>query len=123
MRLSSLLTLAVLMLGGCTTVRTEFVPPASEQGRMCLTQCGATKERCVGHQQRQAESERFSCEDRRENEYRACLHQAGRDRDRQHECDKKRHYCSTYVSTTRCESDYELCYANCGGKVIKTEEK
>lgn len=37
---------ACLLIAGFSTVRYEYFPPASEQGRMCITHCQGIREAC-----------------------------------------------------------------------------
>lgn len=114
--------IATLLLGACQTVRYEYVPPASETGRICLTQCAGIRETCRGNEINRAAMEKASCERQQERQYHECRSRAGGNKDKEKECDKQRTTCYAHEHTTRCEEDYRQCYANCGGRVMRIVE-
>lgn len=115
--------LSASLLSGCLMTRTEYVPPPTDRGRMCVSQCAATKEDCIGHQQQQARFDKETCERKRDMDAHTCRDRAGRDPAARAECEKiHNRYCSSSASTYRCDKAYEECYVNCGGVVRKIEE-
>jgi hypothetical protein len=124
MRLSVLLfSCATLLLAGCQTTRYELRPPASETGRLCVTQCAGNKEACRDNEVRSAHREKEDCERRTEHKLHDCLRGADSPETRRN-CENKNKpsSCSAYENTERCESDYRNCYAQCGGTVTKIVE-
>ena len=109
-----------LLLGGCATIRYEYLPPATNQGRMCVTQCSGVREMCQGNEMQRAEYDRAICEQRSESSYRSCLHQA----DNKSEAKKcYRSSCYTSENTWRCDENYRQCFVGCGGIIHTIEEK
>lgn len=108
--------LALLALSGCTTTRYEYVLPATEHGRICITQCAGVQETCRGNEMQRAQWEKAGCERRNESTYRACISRAD-SKDDVKKCDKHRGYCSANENTWRCEEDYRQCFVNCGGRI------
>lgn len=49
-----LFLLLLLALTGCETVRYRMIPPPSESGRFCVTQCAGIMEMCIGHERSMA---------------------------------------------------------------------
>jgi hypothetical protein len=119
---SSLLLLLALLATGCQTTRYELRPPASETGRLCVTQCSAIKETCRGNEIRRARMDRDSCEHQSESSLHACLATANSPETRRN-CQNKKRTCSTSENTERCEGDYRQCFTGCGGTVIKIVEE
>jgi hypothetical protein len=122
MRKSSLLLAIALLITGCQTIRYELRPPASDAGRLCVTQCSAIKEACHGNEIRRARLERDSCERRSESGLHACLAMANSPETRRN-CHNKKQSCSTSENTARCEGDYRDCFGGCGGTVTKIVEE
>jgi hypothetical protein len=122
MRKSSLLLAIALLITGCQTIRYELRPPASDTGRLCVTQCSGIKETCRGNELRRARMERESCERDSEHGLRACLAGANSPETRRN-CHNKKRSCSTAENTERCEGDYRQCFAGCGGTVTKIVEE
>ena len=117
------LLLSVLLLSGCETINYRMVPPHSDAGRLCVTQCAGIREMCIGQQQQQANFEQHQCERREDHEYSDCMSRAGGDRDKRKKCERNRDYCGSYAHTGRCEIDYRSCFSNCGGMVIREVEE
>lgn len=118
-----LFLLLLLALTGCETVRYRMIPPPSESGRFCVTQCAGIMEMCIGHERSMAQFEQRQCEHREDREYDHCMRGAENDRGKEKKCKRKRDYCSLYESVGHCKVDYRSCYSNCGGLVIKEVEK
>ena len=76
---------ASLLISGCSTVRYEYFPPASEQGRMCITHCQGIREVCRGNEINRTQSERHACEQRSESVFRNCQRHAN-NRDEAKKC-------------------------------------
>lgn len=113
----------LLLVAGCQTVSYRMVPPASESGRLCVTQCAGNREMCLGREQQNARHEQRECERREEREYRRCMDRAEGKADRQKKCERQRGYCGSHANTGRCEEDHRACYASCGGRVIRVVEE
>ncbi|MBI1889452.1 MAG: hypothetical protein HYS18_02270 [Burkholderiales bacterium] len=116
--------LALLLLSACETIRYEYRPPVTDQGRMCITQCAAIKETCRGNEIQRAQREKASCERSNESHFRACLAKAsGKEEVKACEKDHDKRSCWGLESTYRCEEDYRTCFVNCGGAIIVHKEK
>lgn len=112
--------LTAALLSGCETTYYTFRPPASDAGRICVTQCASTREACRGHEMERAQREKASCERSADTAYRACMGQPvpkEKEKDKAQDCDKKRKSCWSYEDTERCETEYRECFVNCGGAV------
>jgi len=118
-----LLLLSMLLMIGCETIHYRMVPPPSDTGRLCVTQCSGIREMCIGQEQQQANFQQHQCERREDQEYDHCQSQAGNDRDKRKKCERNRDYCGSYAHTERCEVDYRGCYTSCGGMVIQEVEQ
>lgn len=108
----------LLTLAGCETVEYQYRAPATEQGRMCVTQCAGIKEMCHGNEMQRAEAERATCERNSSRNYRACMSKA-RSKDEMQNCEKRKDSCFVSENTYRCEVDYRACYVNCGGAITE----
>ncbi len=117
------LLLFAFLLTGCETIHYRLVPPPSDAGRLCVTQCAGIREMCIGREQQQANFQQHQCERREDHEYDHCMSQAGNDRDKRKKCERSRSYCSSYAHTDRCENDYRGCFTHCGGMVIQEVEQ
>lgn len=112
--------LLLLLLGtGCETVRYRLVPPQSESGRLCITQCASVREMCLSGERQEAFYAQEQCERRVEREYYRCLEQNRGDSAKQKRCDTIRSSCWIPADTGRCEHDYRTCFTTCGGTVIQ----
>lgn len=124
------LTLALTVFGlalltGCETTHYIYHPPASDPGRLCVTQCSATRETCRGNEMQRAQHEKSSCERTSDTTYRACMAQPvakEQAKEKPQECEKKRKSCWSYEDTERCEANYRECFVNCGGAVEEHTE-
>jgi hypothetical protein len=114
----SLLMIAslVTLLAACTTTTYEFVVPASESGKICITQCAGIREQCRGNEMQRAQSDKAFCERNAESGYRACLATAASNKTDPGKCHRQSCYASE--NHYRCESEYQQCFVNCGGQVI-----
>lgn len=123
--LPALVALA-LFSSGCQTVRYAFVPPVTESGRMCVVQCAGIRETCRGNEINRAATARLACERQQDRAYQECrARNTGFSRDSKEkpkECDPRTYACHEYSNTARCERDYRLCYADCGGQVMEIVE-
>lgn len=108
--------LAILLLVGCETIHYEYRPPVTEQGRFCVTQCGAIKEICKGNEIRRAQSEKEICERSNDSNYRACMRNA-KNKEQEKSCDSKKKHCWGSENFYGCEADYRQCFVNCGGSI------
>jgi hypothetical protein len=110
----------VIFLYGCSTTHYEYTAPTTEQGKLCSTNCAAQREVCIGREMNRAQSERLSCEQRSEYQYRDCIYRAG-NKDDEKNCFRPACYSST--NTWSCDEGFRLCFVNCGGIVtLKNNE-
>ena len=109
-----------LLLVGCTTIRYDYYPPSSDQGRFCITQCAGVREMCQGNEIQRAQYDQALCERRSESMYRACLRHAD-SKDEAKRC--YRQSCFSHENTWRCDEDYRQCFVNCGGAIQVIEEE
>jgi hypothetical protein len=109
----------IVLLSGCVTTY-EYVVPASDAGRLCVTQCAAVQETCRGNAQAQASRDYERCESREKDKLVRCLLLADT-KEKKASCQKKRDYCIEFADDESCESRYRACYQMCGGQVIERE--
>jgi len=102
------------LIASCSSVRYEYTPPASEMGRMCITQCQGNSEMCRGTETNRAMSERYACDQRSEDVLRSCQRNAA-NKDEAKKC--YRPACSVYENYWRCDEGYRQCFTGCGGTV------
>ena len=110
----------VALLAGCTSIRYEYFPPNTDQGRFCITQCAGIREMCLGNEIQRAQYDQAICEQRAESQYRSCLRHADSKKEAK-QC--YRHSCYSSENTWRCDEDYRRCFVNCGGVINIIEEK
>ena len=108
-----------LLIAGCTTVRYEYEPPASESGRMCATQCQGIREVCRGNEINRVQSEKFSWERRSENVFRDYQRSANNP-DEARKC--YRPVCNVTENYWRCDENFRQCFEGCGGTIRKFTE-
>ena len=111
-----LLIVLAALLASCTTTTYEFVVPASDAGKICVTQCAGIREQCRGNEMQRAQSDKAFCERNAESGYRACLSAATANKTDPGKCQRRSCYASE--NTYRCDNDYQQCFVNCGGQVI-----
>lgn len=111
-----------LVLAGCSFVRYEYHPPASEAGRQCIVQCAAVREMCISNENNRAQNDRIACEQRNRWNYQQCMRRAD-DKDDAKACARAQPTCWANANTFRCEENYRSCYVNCGGKINIIEDK
>lgn len=119
----TLLVSLALLATGCETVRYRMIPPPTESGRLCIAQCAAVREMCLGGERQEAFYAQEQCERRVDRDYRRCLEQYRGDYAKQKNCDSIRGQCWVPADTGRCEHDYRTCFTNCGGQVIQEIER
>ncbi len=100
----------------------EYHPPATEAGRLCTVQCAAVREMCISNENVRAQNEKYACEQRNRRNYDQCMRRA-EDKDDARACARAQPTCYASASTFRCEENYRSCYVNCGGQVIRVEDK
>jgi hypothetical protein len=120
---------ALLLLAACAPEYT-YTPPATEQGRACVSGCQARQADCRALQDRQSAQAQAQCaadRDQRQGqcehdsqiEYDACLQYAKTDADRKgckrKSCDQPA--CWNGSNYGQCDTDYRACYQNCGGVI------
>ena len=108
-----------LLLAGCQTIRYEYTPPTSDQGRLCITHCAGIRENCRGNEMQRAQWEMASCEQHSEFSYRTCLSQAITRNDGKR-C--FRSSCWAHENTWRCDEGYRQCFVGCGGTIRTFKE-
>ena len=65
-----LLMLAPLfLLSACETVRYEYTPPATADGKQCVVQCASVREMCRSNENQRAAYKQQSCEQRSDAAY------------------------------------------------------
>jgi hypothetical protein len=111
-----LLIVLAALLASCSTTTYEFVVPASDAGKICVTQCAGIREQCRGNEMQRAQSDKAFCERNAESGYRACLSAATANKTDPGKC--QRRSCYSSENTYRCDNDYQQCFVNCGGQVI-----
>ena len=119
--LFALLLLAqVFLLSACGPVyRTtyQYVPPESDAGKLCITQCENNKIQCA-----QLEQMRYSsCQQQSDFSYHLCRSRREfRYNHKGHRKCVRNCYCyhrNCYQNTNACESNYRSCYEACGGTI------
>lgn len=118
-----LFPLGLLLLTGCQTVRYEYTPPVTPEGRQCVVQCSAVREMCRANENQRADYKEQMCEERSEHTYYMCMKRAGRDAKQQEKCSDKRMYCKEYADVYHCNDEYNQCFTICGGSVNTIIEK
>ena len=103
----------VVLLASCgpiTSSSYEFIPPQTYEGQMCVNNCLGLKNSC----QQMCDIKDASCdfikyvgEGNSKHELASYMHES--------------RYCSDNFCDNDCDSDFRLCYANCGGQVIENK--
>ncbi len=105
-----ILSMLLLVLGGCgPRIVYDFVPPETQEGRICAAQCQNAAAQCRQMQQMMAQQCRNTYNLMQQN-YNACKEGGGQHCIRPASC--------PYVSTSECAQNYRECFAACGGRVI-----
>lgn len=112
-----------LLLAGCGPIyHTEYayVPPASNIGKMCTTQCLQSKNSC--EQMCQMRNDNCRMQARQDAMYQFEIYRG--ERERQHKPIKKSvsdfdRSIFTCHESCGCEANYRVCYAQCGGAVLE----
>ncbi len=124
MRTLLLVLAALLPLSACGPIyETQYnmVAPPTEMGRMCANNCMMMRQTC----QQSCESQSSQCEMIANLQAREDYRDYVREREAAGKLIKKKR--SDFIHTSqcdaddchaRCESDYRVCYMNCGGQVI-----
>jgi hypothetical protein len=105
-------------LSGCGPVYStqyRYTPPVDANGKMCVSQCGNTREMCRATEEARASQEQAQCQQNASMRYALCLSNAKTDQARS-QCNSSS-YCSRSANTERCETYYRECFQNCGGKI------
>jgi hypothetical protein len=111
------------LLAACETVRYEYRPPESAEGRQCVVQCAGIREACRANENQRAQADKRSCERRAETTYLVCMDRARGNKEQQAQCARSRPVCSESPNHSLCAAEYNQCFTNCGGSVIKVIEK
>lgn len=115
---AALLVMA-LLVSACTSL--QYIPPASDAGKQCVTTCDTNRQICISGQQQLAAGQNQSCEIRRATQLATCLSMAGTPQARAY-CEKTVPRCAgAFANTGNCETQYRSCYVQCGGQVIEVQ--
>lgn len=110
----------VFLVSACTSY--QYVPPASEAGRQCVTTCDTNRQICIAGREQAAASQNQACETRRAVQLASCLATAFTPEARNY-CNKVAPTCSSnFASTGACDDGYRACYVQCGGRVIEVKD-
>lgn len=109
-------------LAGCGPVYQtvyNYEPPRDEIGMRCVRQCEDTMRECLQKEELKDENCRkeYHIADL---EYQRCRELARQRGEKPERCYRRGVYCSS-GDRERCESQYRLCYENCGG-VIRSKQ-
>jgi hypothetical protein len=104
----------------------NFIPPASDMGRMCAAQCLTSKDQCLTTKQLSTELAKEHCEnDERERarkdyaSYAKSRKDKGKKVDRTEDSFYSRARCERAGGTlSNCNENYHQCYTTCGGQVV-----
>lgn len=108
---------AALILVACGPVyqtRYTYEPPPEMAGKQCVTQCASIREMCRSSAENRAAQERAVCQQSAMLRYAACIATAHSDTAR-NACSSSTS-CNTQAHTEHCETDYNRCYQDCGGR-------
>ncbi len=119
----TLAIMSLLLLCACETVRYEYTPPTSTEGKQCVVQCASVREMCRSNENQRAAYKQQSCEQRSDANYYVCMSTTTHNKKLQEKCSEKREYCSEYPDFARCNDEYNQCFSNCGGSVQRIIEK
>lgn len=124
--------LAILfpLITACAPIEYTYTPPATQEGKQCVTQCQQTQGACRNNEyeraqdeypvcQREADYKYQDCEMQSQADYTACLRYANTEKD-QDNCSQStcfKDMCSSTPDFDFCDSEFRMCYQNCGGKV------
>lgn len=139
----------IVLLTGCTSTRYRYIPPSTEAGLNCVTQCQQHQNVCMNNEQinssaayRQcqeisameydrcladARMDLYRCDKKAERDYTYCLkHTKDPGKCRKTKCSKPHCYKTRCYKTTNygmCKSNFRECYKQCGGivEIIETE--
>ncbi len=114
---------ALFLVCACETVRYEYTPPSTVEGKLCVVQCASVREMCRGNENQRAAYKEQSCEQRSDANYYVCMNSTRHNKELQSQCSKKREYCSEYPDVSHCNDEYNQCFSVCGGLVQRIIEK
>ena len=120
LRLILLVFVAAAMAACGPTIETRYsyTPPANPSGMACVQQCEASRSACVQEARYSQDMCRLDARRRAEQEYHAYLRTLRRGERPQHGVS---YYDTSYAcksATWQCKSEFNDCYASCGGQVI-----
>lgn len=120
-RLGSVIALTITVAACGPVYRTtyDYIPPEDAAGKQCLNQCLQMFEMCRSSAENRAAQERASCQQNATLAYAACLATAKTDLERSR-CSSTSS-CNREADISQCNSEYRLCYRNCGGTVKSRE--
>ena len=111
------LVMSALALLGCGPVmqtQYRYTPPSDPQARACLMQCQMGRQQCETIATQQAAMQYQTCELRAQSSYASCQASGNQ-------------FCVRQVcfrgsgNNAGCETNYNACYAACGGDVQSTQ--
>lgn len=120
-RLGAVIALAIATAACGPVYRTtyDYIPPGDAAGKQCLNQCLQIFEMCRSTAENRASQERASCQQSATLAYAACVATAKSDLERSR-CSSASS-CNREADISHCNSEYRLCYQNCGGTVTSRE--
>lgn len=101
----------------------DFTPPASAEGRMCVSQCQNIQNHCRAtcSAQLNACQSKVRLDAQLDYErYAQKQREAGKPVERSPSWYERPFSCSSSACTNACEGDFRVCYTNCGGRVTTT---
>jgi len=120
----NLFLLLLTLLAGCGPVykrQYAFVPPKTSTGKMCIAQCGSSKQSC----QQMCAIKTETCRLRAKQDAVIQFEQYKNDRRHAGESiDKELSYfdhSSSCDTACHCEPAYRECYSACGGEVLQKD--
>lgn len=99
----------------------EFIPPLDQMGKICANQCIQTKNMCMQNCSLQEQNCEMRADLEAELEYNRYLREReaeGKPVNRSINSFKSTSSCNISKCENNCTESHNLCYTNCGGKVI-----
>lgn len=114
----------LLALAGCgPVIETQYtlVPPASPEGRMCVTQCQQTTQYCRQSCRLEEQTCLAEARSRAMMDYQQYVNERTAKKEpikRSPSSFEQTWRCQRDSCEDRCEGDFRACFATCGGQVI-----
>ncbi len=129
----TIIACSIIILAGCSTVKTTYVAPESEAGKACVAQCHKQQSQCIQKQNelannaynqclQEADAKAKQCEMKAQADYEACLKYSSTPA----ACMKStcfKQQCFENVDTSACASAFDACFQSCGGRIVQEEVK